>query len=404
MTVKKITGKLHLWLGLTSGLVVFIVAVTGCIYAFQAEIQDMTQLYRYAAVEQNPVLPPSRLKAIAEEALPDKKIHAVLYGKPGRAAQVVFYSFDPEYYYFVYLNPYSGAVLNVKDENANFFRIILMGHFYLWLPPTIGQPIVASATVIFVVMLITGMILWWPKNKEAARQRFSIKWNARWRRKNYDLHNVLGFYVIWIAIILATTGLVWGFQWFANGLHAVAGGKKSLVYREPASDTTSTARMEMPAIDRIWVQMTREHPTAEVLEVHVPETKVAPIVVTVNADEQTYWQTEYRYFDQYTLKELPVEHIYGRLASATAADKLLRMNYDIHVGAIIGLPGKILAFMASLICASLPVTGICIWWGRRKKQANEPEEDELAKEKPATRSASSFRRPVITMIQEKSKV
>jgi uncharacterized iron-regulated membrane protein len=43
------------------------------------------------------------------------------------------------------------------------------------------------------------------------------------------------------------------------------------------------------------------------------------------------------------------------------------MNYDIHTGAILGLPGKILMFFASLICATLPVTGFVIWWGRRKK-------------------------------------
>jgi len=43
------------------------------------------------------------------------------------------------------------------------------------------------------------------------------------------------------------------------------------------------------------------------------------------------------------------------------------MNYDIHIGAVLGLPGKIMAFVASLIAASLPITGFIIWWGRKKK-------------------------------------
>jgi uncharacterized iron-regulated membrane protein len=47
------------------------------------------------------------------------------------------------------------------------------------------------------------------------------------------------------------------------------------------------------------------------------------------------------------------------------------MNYDIHVGAVLGLPGKIIAFCASLIAASLPITGFYIWWGRRKKKKAE---------------------------------
>jgi len=54
------------------------------------------------------------------------------------------------------------------------------------------------------------------------------------------------------------------------------------------------------------------------------------------------------------------------------ADKIVRMNYDIHVGAVLGLPGKFLAFFASLVAASMPVTGFCIWWGRRKKKKPTP--------------------------------
>ncbi|WP_236676231.1 PepSY-associated TM helix domain-containing protein [Chryseolinea lacunae] len=361
---------MHLWLGLTSGLVVFIVAITGCLYAFQVEIQDATQPFRFVEQRDEALLPPSQLRAIAEKALPGKKIHAVLYSTPGRAVQVIFYNFEPEYYYFVYLDPYTGNVLKVTDENAGFFHFVLQGHYYLWLPPTLGQPVVATATLVFVVMLITGIVLWWPRNRAAARQRFTIKWNARWRRKNYDLHNVMGFYVSWIAIILAVTGLVWGFQWVASSVYAVAGGEKSLRYAEPASDTT-LARGQATPLDEIWMTLRRENPDAKVMEVHVPETNVSPIVVNVNTESGTYWKTDYRYFDQYSLKELHVDHVYGKFAEATAADKLVRMNYDIHVGAILGLAGKILMFCASLLCASLPVTGVYIWWGRRKKSREE---------------------------------
>ena len=367
MKFKKSIGKIHLWLGLSSGLLVFVIAITGCIYAFQEEIQNLTQPYRFVEHRKQPVLRPSELKDIAERELPGKKIHAVLYAKPGKAAQVIFYNADPEYYYLVYLNPYTGEVLKVKDAQAGFFPFILDGHFYLWLPPEIGQPIVATATLVFLVMLISGLFLWWPRNKKATKQRFSIRWNARWRRKNYDLHNVLGFYATWIAIILAATGLVWGFEWFAQGYYKLAGGQKSLLYIEPKSDSTLVYASDVPAIDRLYALMRSENPTAEVLEVHIPETLSSAIEISINPDDGTYWQADYRYFDQYTLKELSVDHIYGKSANASVADDLMRMNYDIHTGAVIGLSGKILAFFASLIVASLPITGFYIWWGRKQK-------------------------------------
>jgi uncharacterized iron-regulated membrane protein len=121
-------------------------------------------------------------------------------------------------------------------------------------------------------------------------------------------------------------------------------------------------------MDRLYTKIRSENPTAEVLEVHVPATAVSPIEVSINPDDGTYWKADYRYFDQYSLKELSVDHIYGKQADASVADNLMRMNYDVHTGAVIGLPGKILAFFASLIVASLPITGFYIWWGRRQKE------------------------------------
>ncbi len=387
MTFKKLIGKLHLWLGLGSGLVVLFLGITGCILAFEREIEDFTQTYRFSEVQQKPLLSPSQLKAIADQQLPGKHAHGVSY-QPGRSVQVSYYNADPEYYDIVFLNPYTGAVLKVKDMNRDFFRIVIMGHYYLWLPPHIGQPIVASATLIFVVLMISGLVLWWPKNKAAAKQRFWLNWKAglKWKRKNYDLHNVLGFYMTWVAIVIALTGLVWGFQWFAQSVYwTVSGGQAMAQYYESFSDTTHLTHSQTPAMDALWHKVRQEKPNyAGLIEVHVPTEKKSSIEVATNPDPDTYWQTDYRYYDQYTLKEIPITHVYGRLDKASAADKLLRMNYDIHVGAIFGLPGKILAFCASLICASLPVTGFFIWYGRRKKKGRTLEEPTPSRRKNST--------------------
>jgi uncharacterized iron-regulated membrane protein len=175
----------------------------------------------------------------------------------------------------------------------------------------------------------------------------------------------------WLAIILAVTGLVWGFQWFANGYYGMVGGEKNLVYQEPVSDKPKQINFAAPAIDVVWQKMKVEHPDAEMLEVHIPDSDTAAIAANANPDASTYWKTDYVYYDQYTLEELPAASIYGRYKDAAAADKLLRMNYDLHTGAIIGLPGKILMFFASLIAASLPVTGFLIWRGRKKKKAKQ---------------------------------
>jgi uncharacterized iron-regulated membrane protein len=369
--LKKVVNKIHLYLGLLIGLVIVIIALTGCIYAFQEEIQNLTQQYRFVEQQERSFLPPSQLREIAQQQLPGKSSHGLRYGEKKNAAVITFYNSDPDYYYLVYLNPYTGSVLKVKDMNSDFFRFILDGHFYLWLPPTIGQPVVAIATLIFVLMIISGFILWWPKNKAAAKQRFSVKWNAKWRRKNYDLHNVMGFYASWVLIFIAITGLVWGFQWFSKSLYWVtSGGKQQIEYSEATSDTTNVnLKKFISPVDYIWKKTAVANPTVESIEIDFPDNHKSSIGITTNTDATTYWKADRRYYDQYMLTEIPVKHAYGRFDNKlSAADKIARMNYDIHVGGILGLPGKFLAFFASLICASLPITGFMIWWGRRYKE------------------------------------
>ncbi|MBN7817104.1 PepSY-associated TM helix domain-containing protein [Algoriphagus pacificus] len=371
MNFKKTLHKLHLWLGLSSGLVVFIVAITGCIYAFQAEIKDLTYSFLFVEAQDKAVLPPSEISEIAYDAFPEGHLHAVLYPTKEKSVQAIFFSYGEgnDHYKIAYINPYSGEVLKLNDEYADFFRIVLDGHFYLWLPPEIGQPVVASFTLVFLFMVISGLILWWPKKKKNLKQSLKIKWSGRWRRKNYDLHQVLGFYVMTFALVFAITGLVWGFSWFRSGLYsAMSGGEEFVEYYTPASDSSQVYSGEIPVLDAVWMKMNAYYPEAEWIEVHPPEYEGAAIAANANPDASTYWKSDYRYFDQNTLEELPVDHFYNRLEESTFAQKVMRLNYDVHVGAIAGLPGKVLAFCLSAIIASLPVTGFLIWWGRRNKE------------------------------------
>lgn len=366
----RIVGLLHLWLGLSTGLVVFVVSLTGCLYAFQQEIQDATQSFRFSKVENRAVLPPSAFEAVARKILPKAHLHAINYPAKGRSVEAIFYGFEPEHYYIIYLNPYSAKVIHVQNMEETFFHWVLDGHYYLWLPPKIGQPITSYATLIFVFMLISGIILWWPKNKAAAKQRFWFRWKdaTQWKRKNYDLHNILGFYSSFLLLIISITGIFFGIQWFTSLIYTTTGGEKELLFTEPVSQKPIITNFKKPATDLVWEKMKAEHPDAVSLEVHAIESDSSAIGANINTQKGVYWSIDYRYFDQYTLKEIHVKNVYGRLKDAMTADKLIRMTYDIHTGGILGFSGKVLAFFLSLIAASLPVTGFYIWWGRREKE------------------------------------
>ena len=369
MSFKKTILQIHLWLGLATGLVVLIMGLTGAIYCFQPELSKATQSHMTVQAQDKPILPISTFKRIAEEQLPGKKPNRILIKDKETAVTVQFFGKKPKQYnYSVFLNPYTGEVLATKNMNSEFFRWILNGHMYLWLPPDIGKPITGTSTLIFFVMVVSGIILWWPRNRARRKSSFKIKWGTSPKRLNYDLHNVLGFYASWILVFTIITGLYYSFEWVSKTEYwAISGGKSKPKSPTPLS-IKPTSGDSLPALDKIFNKVTTAYPQAVGYQLNFPQTDSAAVLVRAYPDKGTFYRMDNLYFDQYSAIEIPVKNN-GKYANATAAEKALRMNYDIHVGAIGGMPGRILMFFISLIAASLPVTGFYIWWGKKKKAA-----------------------------------
>ncbi|QNH61987.1 PepSY-associated TM helix domain-containing protein [Hymenobacter sediminicola] len=366
-TFKKTVGKLHLWLGLASGLVVFIVSLTGAIFVFQDDIRDLTEPWRKVEVQQSAYVLPSRLQAAALAQHPgvDAATTWVTYFGPERSATVFFIDKD-DLPIQVYLNPYTGQVLHEQNLRTHFFTIIQEIHMHLLLPEAVAKWVVGISISIFVVMMLTGLVLWWPKRKQERKQRFTIKWGARWRRINYDLHNVLGFYAASIGLVLALSGLFMLYPWLLEPLVlAVDGGKPApqeimktkLDTLQPATAATQ------PLPDIVYRQVRRLSPTHEMVLLGPTGTGKAPAFCW------TYQKAlHYYHRDEYAFHPVSGQLLETRFhATKSAGTKLSDMNYDLHVGQILGFGGKTVAFLVSLICASLPVTGTIVWWGRRNK-------------------------------------
>ncbi|WJS96979.1 PepSY domain-containing protein [Flavobacterium johnsoniae] len=383
MTFKKLILKIHLWLGLSSGIIVVILGITGCLYAFEEELRPIIHNHYYVDQVKDKKLPISHLIEIAKET--NKKIHpkqtfsgCKTFNDDKRTIETWFYEEidkDAIWYWnqyhttYVYVDPYTGSIKKIEDYNFEFFVFVRMLHQTLCLNSEIGDPIVGTATIIFIISLITGLILWWPKNKSAAKQRFWFQWKntTKWKRKNYDLHNIMGFYMMIFALIIALTGLVWAFRCYDQGIQWLFNGGKTFPKEERiVSDTTHYTKIS--ATDKIYLATVKANPKAKCYFLFTPEEKDSL------ATYQTFIRYENRFddvsmeFDQYTGKNLKIT----KYEDKNNGEKFRFINYDLHVGSILGFPGKVLAFFASLVCASLPITGFLIWWGRNKKKKANP--------------------------------
>jgi uncharacterized iron-regulated membrane protein len=362
---KKVILFCHRWLGFISGLVVFIVSVTGCLFCFQDEIQDALNSYRKVEVQHKPYLAPSVLKAEALKGRPGATATYMYYYGIDRPAGVLV-NIPKKGMLYVYLNPYTGKVTHTENPARNFFIIVEYIHLYLLLPANIGSLVVGISVIIFMVIMITGLILWWPKRKSDRKRSFNIKWNGRWRRVNYDLHNVLGFYATSIALILAITGLSMVFESVRDGIYTTANlGRKYPSEKEVLkSDSLLKTKVNNQfVVDKAFAVAQAASPKAEMFLINDDATGAGTVGISAFAQTLHYYNSDEYIFEKYTgklLKQTP-HH------KKSPGMKMNDMNYDLHVGQIGGLTTKIIAFLTSLICASLPVTGFIIWLGKRKK-------------------------------------
>lgn len=386
----RINKWLHLWLGLVSGIIVLIVCLTGCIWVFNEEITGLLEPETKVERQDKQVLTPAQLYAIVALEYPDK-VPAYANYQQGRAINLNLKDKVENKTkaargagrrgggVTLKINPYTGEIISKdvrKKGDTDFFRFILNGHRFLWMPYEIGRPIVNYGTMVFVVLLITGLIWWYPKkwNKSTRDKSFKIKWGASFKRVNLDLHNVLGFYSLLFLLAIALTGMVYGIKWYSEGLYWVtSGGDQLAEFQRMESDSLQLNKHYSPekAMDLAWNKVISKHPKSQGFYYNFPDTAdaKATIGITVYPNTGQFYNSQGYTYDQHTLKELIRDDVYAsNYETANFSTKLRKMNYDIHVGSILGFPGKVLAFLASLIGASLPITGFLVWYGRKFKK------------------------------------
>lgn len=359
---RKLIGRLHLWLGFISGIIVFIAAVTGCIFVFHDEIQDLTRDWRKIEPENASFVPPSVLQENVKQLFPDADVSMVIYQDKERPAHV--YTVIEDSPHHIYFNPYSGELMHIQNLEKDFFLIVEDLHMHLLLPEEIGKQVVGISTLIFTVMLITGIILWWPQKKKNLTNNFKIKWKARWRRVNYDWHKTTGFYVSFLALAMALTGLSFSYEWMHHGFYVIGNLGKEHPEDQISPLVNDVPEISKNAVDLAFFQTLELMPDSGMYFVW-EQGENAPLVTGAYPDALEFDHQSNYYFHPQS-GELLQKHFYSEKSNGM---KLQEMSYGLHTGQYFGLPGKIIAFIGSLFVAGLPVSGFMIWWGRRNKKS-----------------------------------
>ncbi|WP_316828311.1 PepSY-associated TM helix domain-containing protein [Pedobacter miscanthi] len=359
--LSKTVSFLHLWLGLLAGSVLIVVALTGCILSFEDELTPTLFSKEQQVIPKPERLSIDSLTTIAKAAYPEKKIfRMMLSAEPNRSVKATFGTKKAGYDY-IYLNPYSGETLSKGKENKRFFTVVLNLHRFL-LVGAVGKTITGISCAITFFMTISGLYLWWPKNRKVLKQRLVVKQNASFKRTNWDLHAVGGFYVMIFLFIITLTGLIWSYDWVENMMFKLTDGKisKPEVVKQPEVK----GKKEAGLYEKIVSATNTIYAHQGDLTINFPDKKDKPILVSKENGEARVITVDQVYFNNRNgelIEKRP-------FAGLSLGNQLRKLNKPIHTGSIFGWPTKLLMFIVALLTASLPITGLLIYLGRGKKK------------------------------------
>lgn len=366
MSLKKIYSWLHLWLGLTVGLIFSVAAVTGTLLIFEEELEEVLypQLYRCEVPAKGAErLPLDDLFRMAQQYAGKERVRRLIIKTEKANSSFVFQTEgDRLEMLFLALNPYNGRLQLMMEGRKHFFSVVEELHRHLLLGET-GKWITGVSCLSYLVILITGLILWWPKNKKMLRQRLKIKWDAKGKRLNWDMHAVGGFYTLPIVFVVAFTGLTWSYTWFNKGIFYLMDGKgpaKYSAYFGLAPQATTSLPLEL-AYQRAQQLL----PYRGAVNMYLPGKQEDAIEVSKEqADAAVPNVVDRLFFSMYT-GDLVQE---SRYKDQTKGMKVRRLIFPIHTGSIGGWYTKIIYLLVMLFVSSLPFTGLFVWLGRKKKK------------------------------------
>lgn len=406
--IRKFFNDIHLWVGLASGLIVIAICFSGTVYTFYTEIKEasLPELYKTGPPE-NGV--PLSLEALISktETITDGHVTGIkIFADAKRTWQLtvkmpvitqrqdekeeprpINFRVDP------YTGEIKGDLTNAKNATTEFMGTMFSLHRWLLLDKIekpifgelpnrkLGSYISGTATILFTLGCITGLVIWFPNKVKNWKQGLKVKWDGNWKRINHDIHNSLAFYALIFLILMGLTGPQWSFPWYRTGMQKTLGTYKPEDAPKPEQpkSTVPVDSLTKPTISQYYTIAQQALPGKGDFTINLPADSTATVSISkVHTGFFAPAASDRLILDQYTANVLKLEIFKEKPFNERVAGSIKA----IHVGDVYGKFTKILYFIACLVATTLPVTGTIIWINKLKKRRMKTKKKIMAKAHP----------------------
>ena len=405
--LKKIFFQIHWFLGITAGLILSLMGVTGAIYSYEQPIQKWLNSDSYVVqVENRAKLTPAELYQHFHQTDAEMKVNGITIDKDPTASSTVNIEKEgARRGYNMMVNPYTAEILP-EIKGREFFAFIQQLHRNLTVGP-VGKQITGASTLMLIFFVLSGLYLRWPK-KHTLKQWFLIKPKLKGRNFLWDLHAVVGTWVVIFYLLLACTGLYWSYDWWRNGMFKVLGVERPQAEMQqqnrapnPNAATENRGRVENQrpsgntlrsqenssgsrgerdqkdrkvlspeqinmALTQTWTgfnaQVGRDYSSLTLNLPKKPDGKVQlSFVDAIPQHERARNQATFNY-ETSTIEQMQL------YADKKLNEKIMGSMLPVHRGSFFGPVYQFLAMLASLTMPLFFVTGLMLYLKRRKQK------------------------------------
>jgi uncharacterized iron-regulated membrane protein len=363
-TLRRLWLNVHLWIGVGLAVLLIPISISGGLLVWHDEIDTLINPQRYAVSGAQVALPPTAYLAKAAEAVAkdpgDLLVTGVRYPEEGWPVRVTTRAANSEpgkrpRSVTVFLDPPTGNVLDVMEFGSSFIGFLHIFHENLTLPQHNGRQIVGWAGVGMLILSLTGIWLWWPRNGSLLR---ALRW-TRSPHFTFNLHNMLGFWISIPLAVVSLTGIYLSFPQTAREMMSsvatmspnARGGFGGDVMRQPALSA-----------DRALETARQAEPNAN------PLTLFLPVQTRSEGARGAAWRVQLTRADSGDTVTVMIDDRSGRAASTVvpqSGDRAASWIRWIHEGSHSGLVWSVIVFLTGVFPAIFAITGVIMWLRKR---------------------------------------
>jgi uncharacterized iron-regulated membrane protein len=342
--IRKPLLTFHVWIGLTAGLVLLVVAVSGAALIFRTQLERRLDPQRFIIPAGAARLSLDELAARARTAHPAAELESVRFYADSTMPLLVLFS-NKE---FVHLNPHTGEVLGIRQRYGEGFGWIEGLHKYLTLEPDVGENVNGSFAFVFAGLVLAGLALWWPATRRALKAGLTLNRKFTGRPWHLNLHKTLGVYTALVILFSAVSGIPIAMDSTRSVLYFFTGSKQDSPPPPPATAAAKFAGFEAVArrIDSVM-------PGARETYIALPQNGLV-VSYAIAADAAHPNARSYVWLDAGTAAIVR----YAPYAHTSAGYQLYYWILSLHTGVTGGLAVKLLLLAGALSVPVLAYTGI----------------------------------------------